>query len=128
MMNIITGIVNGTHYVSQAAGIKVIEDKKSFEENYNERVNQVARVNKVKEISNLSNQNQPIKTQEFFRTEIVTNDKGERSIVLLASNQRFRQINLEGTRTQGGENLINSARAKAAYLNSESLLDIVQTL
>lgn len=78
-MNIITGIVNGAHYVSQAAGIKVIEDKKSFEENYNERVNQVARVNKVKEISNLSNQNQPIKTQEFFRTEIVTNDKGVNS-------------------------------------------------
>lgn len=117
MMNSIAGIVNGTHYVSLAEGTKATKDGRSFEDGYKERVNQLERVTKVKAISSLSNRNQDVKMQEFFRTEVVEDDQGERCIVLLVSNQRFRQINLEGTRAQVDEKLINPAKVRVAYFN-----------
>jgi len=117
MMNIMAGIVNSMHYIEQIADAKAVKSEKNFEEDYKKRVDQVRRVGKVKAINNLSNPNQHAQAQEFFRTEMVADDKGKSTMLILTSNQGFRQINLEGTMKQEDEKLINPAKVKAAYFN-----------
>ena len=117
MINIMAGVVNSTHYAEQVTGAKGARAEKYINKDYKRRVEQIRRIDQVKAISSLSNQSQQDSPQEFFKAEIMADDKGKNTILMLISSQGYRQINLEGTRVQDDEKIINPAKVKAAYFN-----------
>lgn len=117
MINSLNGIIGCLYYQGQAEqGRKISKEDKTFN---NMVVERVTKVQKMKKQNEFNKQEKEIMPTEFFSTEIVADEGGRRSIVLLANNQRCRQINLEGESNESDISLKNPAKIKAAYFNDD---------
>lgn len=112
MNNIITEIMGSTYLVSEVTAKKSVSDKNKVEMDYKDKLSQVAHLEKVKALTKLNAQSRKNNESSYFKTQIIVNEKGERSIVLVTSNKGYREINLDGGKE---EKVINPVKAKRAY-------------
>lgn len=117
MINNIAGIINSEHFVKIAQqDNKVHVGEQSFKKVYLDKIDAVASVTPVKIIKNHVTKNE----QQFYTTKIEENKDGERSLVMLAGCQVYRQINLDGTTVEQDTKFINPVKVKNAYFLDEA--------
>lgn len=117
MINNIAGIINSEHFVKRAQqDNKVHVGEENFKKVYSDKISAVESVIPVTNIKNHRTRNE----QQFYTTKVEENKDGERSLVMLAGFQVYRQINLDGTTVEKDTKLINPVKVKNAYFLDEA--------
>lgn len=116
MINNIAGIINSGYYAKIAErDNKVTTSEQGFKRIYTDKINAVANVTPA-----TSSRNDRTKeAQQFYTTKVEENKEGEKSLVMLAGYQIYRQINLNGTTVKKDPSLVNPVKIKNAYFLDE---------
>lgn len=115
MNNTIVGIVGCLNYVSEAEKLnKSAPIDTDFKRCETDRVTKVQRVSKL---NALKERDEEVVPKGYFKTEVVTDEKGAKSVILMSNHYTYRQINLEGEGQKPDLSCTNPAKIKAAYFN-----------
>lgn len=117
MINRITEIMGNVYYVGEAEkankGAPVSTAFKKYETGRIEKVQRVSKLNA------LDKQEQEIERNAQVHTEIVKDEKGTSSVILMANRYTYREINLNGESQKPEIQYTNPVKIKAAYFNND---------
>lgn len=117
MMNSIIGIVGSINYVGEAEKVnKGSPTRTGFKVEEKGRVEKIQMINRV---NALNEKKADLEEKPYFKTEVIKDEQGKQSIILVSNHYTYRQINLSGEHKEVDETITNPVKIKAAYFNDD---------
>lgn len=123
MINRIAGVVGSIYYVGEAEKVnKGAPTNTDFKINKASRIEKVQRVNRIIEMNEQEaeiKREAEVKQESPFKTEVVKDEKGVASVVVMSNHFGYREINLSGDNQNLDGEYRKSAKGKVVYFNED---------
>ena len=123
MINRIAGVVGSIYYVGEDEKVnKGAPTNTDFKINKASRIEKVQRVNRIIEINeqeaNIKHEAE-VQQDRPFKTDVVKDEKGTASVVMISNHFGYREVNLSGTSQNLDRECGNPAKGKVVYFNED---------